>query len=658
MSKLYFEILAIVSIVIFLSSCSKEDERTPEQMERDLIMATEDILRSNYWGFYDMKVTVQYESKASPLLVNVADENGMVQPGTYDSYDIFGDNKRQLNYTYSFTRDDILNDTIGEDNFFRIGGYYVLNTTDMRISLDTINPVKFDYQYSSENNRFAFNTDGIHKDNLLDFLNNSIIGIAINERPGQIADAFVEMVLENEKVSEAVHQYLYDFIHGKVEGIQESPEKLAEVITRIVINKLSETDFESILYDKILQALDRLQTKFDNPEEIAADLAKRFSEKIEAAISEEDIYNIILPRIENFENETLPVISEQIANMVFEKISEKLSEENVYNKIYPLWESVTQVDTATVEGTANKLSEVVTAHFFDAASLTQKMLPFVTKIDETSTIKLSSLAQEIIDDVLIPSVDKINERFPGLLLEPDWESIKPYLTSALTGIKAGLKNSTVEDMSAALANTVIGIMDLSIQKGFEKAMYRIQQVPPDQVASYVSSWVANLVDMAEQPIVDLIEEKLNTVFDKFESDKIAEELSQLIHSKVMDVLSEEQIYQLILPVMEAVKNADIEKIADKLADLIIEMGVNKVDKEQLVDKLTEVIEKLIGKINPDEVSEKLANLIIETDLVQGIDGYWLAKVIEIKTYQLIINVARNLNSVENIEIVIQVKEKR
>ena len=93
----------IITIILFcvgflLNSCEK-DKKTPEQIERDKIMAVEDLLRDNQWGFFDLTVGVEYESRAIPLLARIADENGKVQPGTYDSYTIFGNSTRQLYYT-------------------------------------------------------------------------------------------------------------------------------------------------------------------------------------------------------------------------------------------------------------------------------------------------------------------------------------------------------------------------------------------------------------------------------------------------------------------------------------------------------------------------------------------------------------------------------
>jgi hypothetical protein len=60
------------------------------------------LLRNHVWGFHDLVVDVKYEMRATPLLANVADENGMVQPGQYNARDIFGNDHRQENYSYQF----------------------------------------------------------------------------------------------------------------------------------------------------------------------------------------------------------------------------------------------------------------------------------------------------------------------------------------------------------------------------------------------------------------------------------------------------------------------------------------------------------------------------------------------------------------------------
>jgi hypothetical protein len=220
MKKSYLKTSILLCIVLFFYACEKE-ELTPEQIERNKIIEIEDALRDNLWGFQDLKVTVRYESKAVPLLANVADENGMVQPGIYDSYDIFGNGNRQISYSYDFTRDEITVDTVGNGEYSRIGGYYVFNREEIRINLDTASALRFAYDYNSDDGIFTFTTDQVRSERLVEAVNDRIINSIITGNPGDIADAVVNKLLESEEVSEAIESFLYDLIHGKIEEITE-----------------------------------------------------------------------------------------------------------------------------------------------------------------------------------------------------------------------------------------------------------------------------------------------------------------------------------------------------------------------------------------------------------------------------------------------------
>ena len=654
MKKFYLKALLIIGIGFLLYSCNEED-KTPEQIERDKIMAIEDLLRNNQWAFTDMSVSVKFESRAIPLLANVADENGMVQPGIYDSYAIFGNNNRQLNYTYKFTRDDIMLDTSNVEDFNKIAGYYVLSTSQIRINPDSSNSINFNYVNQSEENRFLLSTTSIYSEELIASINNIIINRVLLGKPNDISEAFVNLLLENEKVSKAIEQFLYNMIHGKIEEITQSPEQLSEELAKIIVQKLGEIDWEELLFDKILTFLQDLQEI--NPEEKATKIAQRLADKIDASLTQSDIYDVLLPVLENFENETIPVLSSQIAAAIYEKIAEALSEENLYNRIYPIWDDLTKADTTSVIETADTLAAIVTARFFDSDTLTESLIPFVQKIEDTPSLKLSKLSQEIIDSVLIPAVDNINEAFPGAELDPDWSTIKPVISGLLTAIKAGLGSSTVEELAGTLAEGIIGIMDLVLQKGFEKAIYSLQQIPAEQVATVVSSWITNLVEMAEQPVVDFIEDKLNAILDKFEAEKAAEELSVIIHAKLLEVFSEENLYKLFLPILEAFQKIDIEKVAKIIAEWIIDLGLisDNITEDQLIAKLSEILSGLIGNINPDEAAEKLVELILENDLVKNLDGKLLKFVLESKLYELMNTLAGDVNAIDNFEIVIQRK---
>lgn len=654
MKKSYIITVIVFCMGFLLFSCEK-DTKTPEQIERDKIMAVEDLLRDNQWGFHDLTVSVKFESRAIPLLAGLADENGKVQPGFYDSYTIFGNSNRQLYYTYQFTRDKIMLDTSRTGDFYKVGTYYVVNTSQIRIRPDTSRAMKYNYIHEAEENKFVMTAASYYEQEFIARVNDNILNTILAGRPSDIANTFVNLLKENENVSKAIEQFLYDLIHNKVEEISQSPEEISEKLAKAIVDKLKEIDWEDLLYDKILEFLQNLQEV--NPEEKAEEIAGRMAEKIEASLSQSDIYDVILPILEEFETVTLPVLASRISAAVYAKLAEALSEENLYERIYPVWEDLTKADTARVTEVADTLAAIVSARFFNADTLTDKLIPFVQKIEDTPSLKLSKLSQEIIDSVLIPAVDNINEAFPGLELDPDWATVKPILTSLLTAVKAGLSSSTVEEMAASLADGIIGIMDNILQKGFEKAIYSLQEIPPEQAASVIASWIANLVEMVEQPVIDFIEGKLNDIFAKFEAEKAAEELSALIHSKILEIFSEENLHKIILPIIEVLHQVDIERVAKIIAKWIIDSGLigDNLTEEQLVEALTTIISDLIGKVDPDEVAQKLVDLILESRLVNIADGTILKLVIEIKIYELLGAIAGNINAIDHIEVVIQQK---
>lgn len=640
----------LIAITLLFTSCNEEDTRTPEQIERDLIMETENLLRNNTWGFYDMMVSVQYEARAIPLLAIVADENGMVQPGIYDSYDIFGNNNRQLNYSYQFSRDKITQDTSGYGEYSQFGGYFVLNTHEIRINPDSMNALRFSYDYDTEYGKFMLHTDQARSKLVSDFINKIVADAILSGNLGDISDAIVSKILDSDKVAELIEQFLYDLIHGKIEEINENPEESAEKIAQIIVNQLKSIDWEPIIASKLQELLEKLQV--ENPEEKALELAGRIADKIEASISKDDIYEMLLPYFKNFEEETLPVLATKIAEKVYEVIATVLSEENIYEKIYPVWDEFTKVDSSTIAEISDTIATLVTERFFDANELTNKLIPFVTKVDDTPIRNLGDLAQEIIDSVLIPTVDEINDRFPGLELEPDWRNVKTILTAALTTIKTAIGSSTVEEFSAWLANSIINAFDVILGKGFETAIYRLQEIPAEQAATVISSWISSLVETAEENLVEIIETRLNEIFAKFDAEIIADQLAGIIYETIISVLSEENLYKLILPVLEAINKLEMEQVAGVIAKWLIESGIieDAIDEEVVIEKLTEIITELLLNADSEKLSQKFTELILQSDLVQGVDGKLLSKWLEFKLYELFINLGRNFNAIESIEI--------
>jgi hypothetical protein len=647
-------ILPALFILLFVSSCQEDiDLITPDLDLIYKVKSTEILLRENSWEFNDLIVDVQYEMRAIPLLANVADDDGMVQPGIYNSLDIFGNDHRQKLYTYQFTTLKLNRDTAGSGEYHQLGYYNVLNRTEIRLNPDSAGLATYNYKYSEPEGIFTMTSDHLTNGRINEAMNRMIANAIYSGKPNDIANALINNILGNEVIQDTIQQVLYDLVHGKIDEIAQNPEEISEKLSAIIFQKLKEVDWENLVYNKVLALLEELQV--DNPEERAQELAVQIAYRIETNVSQSDIYEAILPILQEFENETLPKLVPVISEAIYGVITNLFSEENIYNKIYPVWISFSQVDSSSIVQLADTLGSVITTHFFDAESLAASLIPFVETLQSTGTLQIPAMAQDIIDEVLIPRVDSLNTTFPGLELEPDWDQVKQILTSALTVLKSNLSGLTIEEAAAQLAESIIGIFDSVITNGIESAIFSLQDIPAEQASLVIASWIANLVEVAEPEIVAFFEEKLNEVAEMFNAQEVAENLSTIIHNKILEVFSPENIYDLIYPLIEQISEINTEAAAQKITDWLFGMELIKDNftEEQALEALSSMISQLIGNINVDEASQKLVDLIMQSEFVKNINGVILKQLIELKTYELLIDLGKNINAIDRIEFSIK-----
>ncbi len=586
--KTRLHLIPILLIFICISSCEEDQDLiTPDLDLIYKVKSTELLLRENTWGFNDLVVEVKYEMRAIPLLANVADENGMVQPGTYNSLDIFGNDHRQKFYSYNFSTTQLLRDTANSGIFNKLGYYSIISKKELKLNPDSSGSAIYEYKYDEREEIFRLVSDNLTNSKISDAVNQGIANAILSGKPDDISDKVVEKILGNEELQAAIQQLLYDLIHGKIDEIAQNPEEIAEKLASVIIDKLKEVDWETIVYDKLVELLEEL--KVDDPEQRAKELAEQIAAKIETSISMEDIYNKILPILQKFENEALPKLVPVLSDAIYQALLNVFSTENIYNKIYPSWISFSEVDSSSVKEVSDTLGNVITSHFFNADSLASSLEPFIVTLRSTPTTKIPALAQDIIDDLLIPLVDTINANFPGLELSPDWNNVKTILTSALTAIKASISDKTDAEAAADMAESIIGIMDLIISKGIESFIYYLQAIPADQASQVIAAWINNLAVMAEPQVVAFLEEKLTEFAELFSAEESAEELAAKIHEKILDIFGTDNIYNLIYPLVERISEINIDAAAEKIADWLTDLDIleDNVSEEEVLAALTD-----------------------------------------------------------------------
>ncbi len=652
-----FKLVLFVFVIGFASvSCNKEI-KSPEQLNQENIISIQNTLMDNNWNFSNTEVIIKHETRAFPFLSNLADENGMIQAGIYDAHDIYGDNSQHSFMRFLFGRDKISIDSAGLGDFNHFATYFLMTTNKLWIkSSDAKLSSRLQYSYSAESGMFTCSSSNLRNDKVVSILDKIVTNAILNGTPNKIADAFTEKIIENISVKDTIASLLYDIIYGKVDYINQNSEIIAEKVAEKVVDKIAEIDWEEIVYNKLVTLLEEL--KVENPEAVAADLAFKIENKIQTLVSEQMIYDAIFPYIQNFKDETLTNLVPILSEVIYKVISVVMTEDRIVTKIEPIWEEYSEVDSLKITQVADTLGTVVTHHFFDSNSLSLKLIPFVTDLQNTPVYKLSKLSQNIIDSVLIPVIDRINTHFPGANIEPNWNKVKPAITSSLIIIKSSISSLTPEQAASSLANTIIALINKEMSEGFALGLFYLQEIPADQASLIISAWIINIIDIAEPQIVAFIETELNKIVDKFNAEEVSKLIAAKIHQKIIDVFSEENIYSLIFPILDSIANINVEASAKKITEWLFDLDIIKdnLNQETVINKISDIINQLIiDKIDAHNIAQKLTEAIMSSNIVEGIDSTFLKKIITIKTYEFLLTISNSLNAVESVEVKLIIK---
>ena len=109
--------------------------------------------------------------------------------------------------------------------------------------------------------------------------------------------------------------------------------------------------------------------------------------------------------------------------------------------------------------------------------------------------------------------------------------------------------------------------------------------------------------------------------------------------------------------MERLSEINVEAAAGIITDWLFDLGLieDNFTEEQVVEALAGIIAELIGSINVDEASQKLVDLILQSEIVNNVDGKVLKQLVEIKIYELLIELGNDLNAIDKVELRIMVK---
>ena len=637
--------------VLFMGLSSCEEERDP------VIVAVEEtqaILRNNEWGLSELLVTVSNPDLPPPFMAAVT--NDSLQEGIYNIDQIFDSVDNVNNYRYLFTEDnEILVDSLGDGNLTFGGTYKVRGSNDIRLGIADLKKIPYRFLYLTEPRTMTFDADQGTAALVIDAYNRLYTRLIVKETPDRVGDAIARLLFNNRIVQRAINNFLVDLISGKLEFVNEiDPVALSDSLATVIFDEIQARDWQTILSDAIEAELEKF-TDID-PDAVSLLISEQVVAVIQERFSTEAIFEFLLPFLEQVGERPPEEVAESIAIVVTAFILDIFDEDQLQEIILPIWEEFTKVPDSTVATVSDSLATIVEDNWINQDQLSDLFLPAMEKIDATPLPQLGNLASEVVDSLTV-IVDEINTTFPDLNLSPDYDAIGTAVTAALVGLKPIINTLGTEAAADQIADLILStfLTHEAIQNAFISAINFLQSIDPQTASARISEWLANLIGLAEDELIAFLTLKLSPIVEDLDPDFAAFQIARALNQLITDTVTQDFVFDLVFPLIEAISNINTQLVANYLAARILESDLVKetVTEENIAMLLLPVLEQ-IKETDTEEVAQSIIDAIINNDLVKAIvTEERVAWIISYLLYDVIWREFKNLNNFEAVTIALR-----
>ncbi len=572
----------------------------------------------------------------------------------------------------ALTGSDILFDLAGvvkvklpDSNQFEDYGtrFRVVDERLMRASVRKSIWFKYEYDFDRNDGSLILAPEEKAAGALTGMLNNLYSKILFSGALDSTASKLTEILFEDPRVQDALEEYLYEGIRGRLEEIPEQdPEDVSRKLAQAIVQLLQEQDIEGIVEAALVQRLKEL-TDLD-PESTAKEMASKIAKKIELAFSEERIIEVILPRLEEMKDNA-EAVAAGVSEVLYQALTSLLSEERISAIVESVWVEFADIAEVDIVAIAGELATVIVDNWLNPETLSNALLPFAQRIEATPVRDIPALAEEAIAE-LQRIVDGLNEKFPDLNLSPDWSEVSRVVTAAFVGAKGVIgadgAQDFADDLGILLADSIFS--HEKIEGAATKALLALQEIDPAVAGQKIGTWLAELLSQKETEITQSLAARLEAMIDALDAKDAASTIAEIVHDKIVTRLDEEALYERLLPILEKLTQIDPEGAAAFLIDLLQDAELlSKIcapDKpplptceDLLADYLQEILEDLLP-LDKDAIAHRLVQLITESDLLTEIlTEERVDKLIKFALYRRVLERAKNLNSIQRIELELQ-----
>lgn len=635
-------------LVLFGLSCTQPMDPIVEAVNE-----TKSTLQNKTWQLTDYVVTVKNPDIPPPILIPFNDS--LIEAGNYHLSDMSPGDDGFTEYFFKFLEDNtILTDTLKDGSFVGLGGkYFVWNDVKMRINPEGVKHLNYEYYYLPTSKTMTFTLTEEDASKAIDDITDRMIKAMVDQTPEQIGKAISDAIHNSPIIKHKILEWLKDALEGKLPSIFDydyvkTSEHLAE---RTLSHALDSINWKDELKNAIKHELGKIRNL--DPNALAPSMTESIAASIASELSSDEMINIVTPYMDGLEHQDPESMADHLATLIVEILGRVFSEQNLEKLIEPIWENFTQMSEAQIDTIALKFTEIVQEHWLNVDTLTNLFLPITEKIDDTPLSKMGDLAQEATDSLEV-LVNKLNNHFPGLGLDPDYDNIESKIKAILIAAKPVISAQGPEKVAQEIATLIINefLNTENIESVFVKALDYLQTIDPATAAETIAQWLVALEGRIAPELIQWLSDKLGPILDNQNPKLTSKAIANRVHEYTNPHFNQGNISQFVLRELNETLAINSKGVAKHIAQMIID---HRLAKEGIdLEKLAEVIRpELDNNGGGESIGDKISSAMEANDLIRsGQSPDIIAKIITFLIYRKLWNDTKIANNFKEATIII------
>ena len=447
--------------------------------------------------------------------------SAIVKAGIYDLDDMVLDASDMRKYEVEFKEDGTIITKNGQIDLLleeAIGTYFVWNERSIRISAEE--KLNYNYIYDANAQEMSFIANEASAESIIRKINDKLIDQVANGTPSKIGDLIAGLLFNNEALKTLINDVVVSAIAGKLEFINEiNPDELAALLAAEIRNALEQVEWHPLLKDLILSQLENISNI--DKDAVAEAIANKVIQIIEEQLSEDQINDFILPYIEQIAVNS-EAVSEAIATLISDLFSDVFNENNLQPILVNAWTEFTRLDQTQIGVISDKLTTVIEDVFINETTISDGILPFTTRIDETSILQMGALATETTDSIK-NLINALNQAFPDLNLSPDYVSMQNTIKLAYIALKPVIAITGPDQAAKDVANILLSqiLTTENISNTFGAAIQYLQTIDPVTAGTTLTEWLLGFEDDISQILYTEIRDLLSPILNNLDPNATA-----------------------------------------------------------------------------------------------------------------------------------------